>query len=108
MKSWAGTAYLLDSDCHPFFIEDRAVAEMLQEGILFVIEDDLGLCTVMINCNGVWVPGADDEPLRQEDIEPLYWASCSPKNRAVGDWLCERYGHTRWREVVEQNDGHRG
>lgn len=102
MKSWAGTAYLLDFDGRPFFIEDRAVAEMLHEGILFVIEDDLGLCTVRINCNDVWVPGADDEPLRQEDIEPLYWASARCN---VIEWLCERYGRRRWRGGGE-DDGH--
>ena len=88
-------AYLVGVDGCPFFDEDRAVAEMLLDNLLLVSDED-GEAVLVINCNDLWVPGADDEPLCYDDIEALYQASCDPAPGAVRRWLCEQYGREPW------------
>ena len=80
------------------FTEELALSEMIRGGWPLTIgEGEDGGAELTINLNDLFVPGADDEPLVFEDIEPLYVAFCDPRPDAVRNWLCKRYGMRPWR-----------
>lgn len=94
-------AYLACLGCPGYtFIEETAVAGMLQGGPLSLGEGEDGNVEVTINLNDLFVPGADNAPLLFDDIEPLYIAFCDPRPNAVREWLCQRYNDRPWREKL--------
>lgn len=94
-------AYIRNSDDAGYtFLEEVAVGEMLRGWPLSLGEGEDGNAEVTINLNDLFVPGADDELLMFQDIEPLYIAFCDPRPNGVRDWLCRRHGMRPWREKL--------
>lgn len=95
------------------FDDELAIGEMLAEGTVFLggkagpffeCEDDAdrgGHAALWINCNDLWMWAcADAEPLCEEDVEPLYIATCCPRRFSIIRWTCLRFQRPPMPEII--------
>ena len=89
-------AYLfVDGKTH--FMEDRAVAHLLNECVLFVSDSDTLSLELTVNTNDIFVQGADSMNITLDEVESLWKLFYTNEGWGPVKWACLKSG---WKPLL--------